>query len=110
VKNPLYLPQTKTYDGCAALRPCILLTEKPIEPDTKITLIIKSNQQTVFKDTIATSQMRRTPEELSSFIYRECSFPNGCMIMTGTGIVPGKIDQELLQDLFGVTAGQLGLG
>jgi len=94
-ENPLYLPQAKTYDGSAALGPCILLTEKPIEPDTKITLIIKSNQQTVFKDTIATSQMRRTPEELSSFIYRECSFPNGCMIMTGTGIVPGKIDQEL---------------
>ena len=34
--------------------------------------------------------MKRTPEELTSFIYRECSFPNGCMIMTGTGIVPGN--------------------
>ena len=89
-ENPLYLPQAKTYDGCAALGPCILLTDKPIEPDTKITLIINRKQQVVFKDSIAINQMKRTPEELCSFIYRECSFPYGCMIMTGTGIVPGN--------------------
>jgi 2-dehydro-3-deoxy-D-arabinonate dehydratase len=34
--------------------------------------------------------MKRTPEELVSFVYRACSFPHGCMIMTGTGIVPGS--------------------
>ncbi len=89
-ENPLYLPQAKTYDGCAALGPCVLLADKPIEPGTQITLIIKRSGQTVFKDTIAINQMKRTPEELTSFIYRECSFPNGCIIMTGTGIVPGN--------------------
>ncbi|KAA9037237.1 2-hydroxyhepta-2,4-diene-1,7-dioate isomerase [Ginsengibacter hankyongi] len=89
-ENPLYLPQAKTYDGCASVGPCILLTEKPIESDTKITLTISRNKQIAFKDSIAINQMRRTPEELSSFIYRECSFPYGCMIMTGTGIVPGN--------------------
>ena len=40
--------------------------------------------------TIAISQMKRTPEELVSFVFRECSFPHGCLIMTGTGIVPGS--------------------
>ena len=89
-ENPLYLPQAKTYDGCAALGPCILLTEKPIEGDTKITLTINRNKQTVFTDSIAIDQMKRTPEELTSFVYRESSFPHGCMIMTGTGIVPGN--------------------
>jgi 2-dehydro-3-deoxy-D-arabinonate dehydratase len=34
--------------------------------------------------------MKRTPQELVSFVYRECSFPDGCLIMTGTGIVPGS--------------------
>ena len=87
-ENPLYLPQAKTYDGCAALGPCILLTEKPIENDTKITLTISRNKQIAFNDSIAINQMERAPEELSSFIYRECSLPNGCMIMTGAGIVP----------------------
>jgi 2-dehydro-3-deoxy-D-arabinonate dehydratase len=32
--------------------------------------------------------MKRKPEELVSFVFRECSFPGGCLIMTGTGIVP----------------------
>jgi 2-dehydro-3-deoxy-D-arabinonate dehydratase len=89
-ENPLYLPQAKTYDGCAALGPCILLTENPIESNTKITLTITRNNETAFTDAIAISQMKRTPEELTSFVYRECSFPDGCMIMTGTGIVPGN--------------------
>jgi len=89
-ENPLYLPQAKTYDGCAALGPCILLTEKPISPTTNITLTINRDNKTAFTDTIALSQMKRTPEELTSFVYRECSFPFGCMIMTGTGIVPGN--------------------
>ncbi|MFL5742542.1 MAG: fumarylacetoacetate hydrolase family protein, partial [Flavisolibacter sp.] len=44
--------------------------------------------KTVFEGSIAISQMRRTPEELVSFVFRECSFPYGCLIMTGTGIVP----------------------
>ena len=89
-ENPLYLPQAKTYDGCAALGPCILLAEKPIETATTITLTISRNEQIAFKDSIAINQMKRTPEELTSFIFRECSFPHGCMIMTGTGIVPGN--------------------
>lgn len=89
-ENPLYLPQAKTYDGCAALGPCILLTDKPLEADTKITLVISRDKQVAFKDSIAIDQMKRTPDELRSFIYRESSFPHGCMIMTGTGIVPGN--------------------
>jgi 2-dehydro-3-deoxy-D-arabinonate dehydratase len=86
-ENPLYLPQAKTYDACAALGPCIFVTNK-IEAHTNIYLEINRNNTTVFKDSIAISQMKRTLEELVSFVYRECSFPYGCLIMTGTGIVP----------------------
>ena len=86
-ENPLYLPQAKTYDACAALGPCIFVTNK-IEAHTTIHLEINRNSTTVFKDSIAISQMKRTLEELVSFVYRECSFPYGCLIMTGTGIVP----------------------
>jgi 2-dehydro-3-deoxy-D-arabinonate dehydratase len=32
--------------------------------------------------------MKRKPEELASWLFRETSFPNGCYLMTGTGIVP----------------------
>ncbi len=89
-ENPLYLPQAKTYDACAALGPCVFVTDHPIDLDTKIQLEIKRNNGIVFEGTVTLNQMKRTPEELVSFVYRECSFPKGCMIMTGTGIVPGS--------------------
>ena len=89
-ENPLYLPQAKTYDGCAALGPCVYLTNDSLSAETNIHLAIKRNNVVVFEGNIALSQMKRTPQELVSFIYRECSFPNGCLIMTGTGIVPGS--------------------
>lgn len=87
-ENPLYLPQAKTYDACAALGPCIFITEQPLPADTIIKLQINRNGATAFEGEIAISQMKRTVEELVSFVYRECSFPDGCFIMTGTGIVP----------------------
>jgi 2-dehydro-3-deoxy-D-arabinonate dehydratase len=88
-ENPLYLPQAKTYDACAAIGPCIYVTDQPLDPGTKIHMIIRRSGQQVFEGTVALSQMKRTPEELVGFVFRECSFPNGCLIMTGTGIVPG---------------------
>jgi 2-dehydro-3-deoxy-D-arabinonate dehydratase len=89
-ENPLYLPQAKTYDGCASIGPCIYVTDRPLDKDTKIYLEINRNNEKVFEGDISISQMKRTPEELVSFVYRECSFPTGCLVMTGTGIVPGN--------------------
>jgi len=42
----------------------------------------------MYSDKIAISQMKRTHTDLVSYLYKECSFPNGCFLMTGTGIVP----------------------
>ena len=35
-ENPLYLPQAKMYEGCAALGPCVYVPENPIDPETAI--------------------------------------------------------------------------
>jgi 2-dehydro-3-deoxy-D-arabinonate dehydratase len=51
-------------------------------------MIITRKNENVFEGNVSLTQMKRTPEELVSFVYRECSFPHGCLIMTGTGIVP----------------------
>jgi 2-dehydro-3-deoxy-D-arabinonate dehydratase len=89
-ENPLYLPQAKTYDGCAAVGPCVFITDQPLSSSTKISLEIVRNGQKVFFGEIGIDQMKRTPDELVSFVYKECSFPSGALIMTGTGIVPGN--------------------
>lgn len=88
-ENPLYLPQAKTYDACAAIGPCIYLTNEPIARNTEIKLSIERNRAIVFNGSVLLSQMKRDLNELVSFVYRECSFPFGCLVMTGTGIVPG---------------------
>jgi len=89
-ENPLYLPQAKTYDACAAIGPCIYISDKPLDSKSMIHLEINRTNKKVFGDSIAISQMKRSHSELVSFVYRECSFPNGSLIMTGTGIVPGS--------------------
>lgn len=88
-ENPLYLPQAKTYDGCAALGPCVLLSDQPLASDTSITLKIAREGETLFQDAIAIDQIKRGFDELAGFLFRECSFPAGALLMTGTGIVPG---------------------
>lgn len=89
-ENPLYLPQAKTYDGSAAVGPCIYVPENPIPPETKIKMDILRDGKTVFEGETAINQIKRKLEDLVSYLYRETSFPNGCLIMTGTGIVPSS--------------------
>jgi 2-dehydro-3-deoxy-D-arabinonate dehydratase len=87
-ENPLYLPQAKTYDGSCALGPALLISEAPLAPETKISLAISRSHDVVFEGSTTLSQLRRTPEELVQFLYRETSFPLGCVLLTGTGVVP----------------------
>lgn len=86
--NPLYLPQAKTYDACAGVGPCVLVTKDPMSLDTKISMKIIRSGKVIFDKSTSLSQLKRTPVELVEYLYRECSFRNGCLLMTGTGIVP----------------------
>jgi 2-dehydro-3-deoxy-D-arabinonate dehydratase len=89
-ENPLYLPQAKTYDGSAALGPCIYVTSKPLDGNTLIAMKVSRGSEIVFKGEVKLSQMKRNPEELVRYLFRECTFPSGVFLMTGTGIVPTK--------------------
>lgn len=89
-ENPLYLPQAKCYDGCASLGPCVYLTDEPLPMSTEIELTISRDGKPAFEGKIEISQIKRGFEELVGFLYRECSFEHGALLMTGTGIVPGS--------------------
>ncbi len=87
-ENPLYLPQAKTYDGCAAVGPCIYVPEGPLPRDTPIRLDISRKGESVFSGSTDIGQLKRELTQLVSFLYRECTFPHGSLLLTGTGIVP----------------------
>ena len=87
-ENPLYLPQAKVYNGSCALGPGILVTSSPLPQSTEILLEIVRKDRIEFAGSVALTELKRDPKVLVEYLFRDNSFPNGCFLMTGTGIVP----------------------
>ncbi len=87
-ENPLYLPQAKVYDGSCAIGPCVYISSEPLAPDTEIKISIYRKGAAVFRDATQIRKIKRSFSDLVKYLYRETSFPYGCLLMTGTGIVP----------------------
>ena len=96
-ENPLYLPQAKVYEKSAALGPCLYVPENGIDPETKIEMTIRRGTSVVFREDVSISRMKRQHTELAGYLFRECDFPQGVFLMTGTCIVPPP-DFTLQQD------------
>ncbi len=87
--NPLYLPQAKVYRQCCALGPAIVLADAlPQANDTMISVSIRRNADDIWTDEISTKQIKRTFAELVEYLGRDNLFPNGVVLLTGTGVVP----------------------
>ncbi len=87
-ENPLYLPQAKIYDRGCALGPGILIADEPLPASTTIDLQILRGEQIAFSGSTTLAALKRPLATLIDFLYRGRSFPKGCFLMTGTGIVP----------------------
>ncbi len=87
-ENPLYLPQAKVYARSCAVGPALLLGPDPLPRETEIRMDVVRDGGVVFAGSTALSSMKRTPEELVDFLFRDNVFPDGCYLLTGTGIVP----------------------
>ncbi len=89
-ENPLYLPQAKCYDGSCALGPWITLASAmPAPEQITIDLLIERHGQRVFSGATSVGQMARSFADLIGWLGRDNSFPQGAILLTGTGIVPG---------------------
>ncbi len=86
--NPLYLPQAKVYDYSCALGPGILIQPHPMPPSTQIRMEILRSGSTEFSASVALTELRRHPATLVEYLFHDQSFPYGCFLLTGTGIVP----------------------
>ncbi len=89
-ENPLYLPQAKVYDGSCALGPAIYLATAEELTQLPIHLQVVRGGETIFEGETNVSQMKRKLPELAAYLGLELDFPNGVLLMTGTGIVPGE--------------------
>ena len=106
--NPLYLPQAKVYDRSCALGPGILIQREPMPVHTQIALEIVREGSAVFAGSVALSEMKRDPQTLVEYLYRDQSFPYGCFLLTGTGIIPPDDFTLHSSDLIGITIDGIG--
>jgi 2-dehydro-3-deoxy-D-arabinonate dehydratase len=106
-ENPLYLPQAKIYDGACALGPALLVTET-LPSDTTISLRVRRHDTIVLEAQTEWTRMKREPRELIAFLYAELSFPNGCVLLTGTGIVPPDDFSLAARDIVEITVPAIG--
>lgn len=87
-ENPLYLPQAKTFDRCAAVGPAIWVSETPPAKESIVRLAVRRGNTIAVEGSTTLMQIKRSYEELVSYLFHDNSFPEGCLLMTGTGIVP----------------------
>lgn len=87
-ENPLYLPQAKVYDGSCSIGPAVWFTPDPLPATTAIQLRIVRAGAVAFEGETTTGQIKRGFDELAGWLRRESTFPVGCYLFTGTGIVP----------------------
>ncbi|CAM4513787.1 2-dehydro-3-deoxy-D-arabinonate dehydratase [Paenibacillus endophyticus] len=88
-ENPLYLPQAKVWRQSCSIGPAIRIAETVDNPYLlEMTLRIYRDGQLVVEESANTSQLKRTLEELVSFLVRDNVVFNGTVLLTGTCIVP----------------------
>lgn len=88
-ENPLYLPQAKVYERSCALGPC-LVPRTAIDLPVGIHLRIERDGVAVFEGASTSSEIVRSFEDLVASLVQALDFPDGAILLTGTGVVPGQ--------------------
>ena len=86
--NPLYLPQAKLFAAACALGPAILIPEDWSQPFELELRLLAADGEVLYEASTSTASMRRSFEELASWVFRENPVPAGSVLLTGTGLVP----------------------
>lgn len=87
-ENPLYLPQAKVYSASCALGPQIVLSPLTAWPQTSIHIRVERGEREAFSDSVSTARIHRQAGDLVGWLGRALPFPDGALLLTGTGIVP----------------------
>jgi len=108
-ENPIYLPQAKTFTGSCALSSEIVPWGELDHPDDlTISLDIQRSGSTWFEGSASTSAMKRSYQELDTWLFSAMEFPDGVVLSTGACIVP-ELGQSLIEgDEVTVRVDQLG--
>ncbi|MFJ8949720.1 fumarylacetoacetate hydrolase family protein [Streptomyces sp. NPDC102381] len=88
--NPLYLPQAKIYAGASAVSAGIVpVWEIPDAGALKISMQVHRDGGVAFEGATTTAAFHRPLQDLVDHLWYCQPFPDGAVLSTGTGIVPG---------------------
>lgn len=87
-QNPLFQPQAKCFDGSCALGPALFVPESTDDyADWILHLSVQRKGAAVFEGDTSLRRLRRPVPQLVSWLFANQRFPNGVVLLTGTGIV-----------------------
>ena len=86
--NPLYLPQSKVYNGCFAFGPVIVTPDEIADPYALVLRCrVTRGGRDIFAGEASTGQLKRRFEEIVSWLLRSNEIRTGTLLSTGTGII-----------------------
>ena len=97
------------YDGSCSLGPGICLADVKQMENLPVVLKIERAGKNIFRGETNTSQIKRSFEELVSYLTMEMTFPFGAFLLTGTGIIPDEEFSLSVGDRVIITIDQLEL-
>ena len=107
--NLLYLPQAKVYDRSCAVGPWLVMGTNEAEVrEWTIAVEIAREEETIFSGETSINNIKRTFDELIDFLCRSQTFPQGVMLLTGTGVVPDDDFTLATNDVIRVTISGIG--
>lgn len=87
-ENPLYLPQSKIYQGCCALGPIIVTEDEMEDPlNLEISCSIFRDDKVLYQGSTNSSRINRGFDELNRCLSLHNPVPFGTAVSTGTGII-----------------------
>jgi len=108
-ENLLYLPQAKVYDRSCAVGPWIVVGANEAEVrEWTIGVEIDREGKTVFNGETSINNIKRTFGELVDYLCRSQTFPQGAMLLTGTGVVPDDDFTLANDDVIRITISGIG--
>lgn len=107
-ENPLYLPQAKMYTASCAIGPAIVIQPLTEWVPTTIEITIQRDGNTMFFGNIHTDRIHRKMNELVDYLGRCMQFPNGVLLLTGTGVVPPNEFTLHADDVISITIDGVG--
>jgi len=87
-ENPLYLPQSKTFNGCCALGPFLITPDDIADPYAlEMTCTVMRGDTVRFTGHTSTAKLNRKFEQMVEYLLRSNDVPSASVLLTGTGII-----------------------